>query len=297
MNVILLNMPMWIEIEKVHIRNTTNTPTLFSFADPAVVIAISGICFSFSERFHITEKKEGLIMYLLLSLLIFELILTFHEFGHFLMAKKYGIPVTEFSIGVGPLLFSFEKGGTKYCLRLFPIGGYNQIDDKTLDEAPLKVQNIVFVAGAAFNFITAFIAVCIFTLINGGNPVSEFFKYFFRTFQALFMLVTGQFSSEDMGGYGAMLGTMSSIISQPTFLQTFSAMLRLYAVLSVYIGIFNLLPVYPLDGGQIIAKTINAYRPDTLKPKVLNTMAFVVFGLLIATNILLTLKDFFDYWS
>ena len=53
------------------------------------------------------------ILQFVLSLSILVL---FHEFGHFLLAKKNGITVVEFSLGMGPRLLSFDKGGTKYSL-------------------------------------------------------------------------------------------------------------------------------------------------------------------------------------
>lgn len=62
-------------------------------------------------------------MSLLAALLVFSAMILFHEFGHFLLAKRGGICVVEFSLGMGPKLFSFVKGGTRYCLKLFPFGG------------------------------------------------------------------------------------------------------------------------------------------------------------------------------
>ena len=60
---------------------------------------------------------------IILFLVIFFIVVISHEFGHFIVAKKNGIHVVEFFVGMGPSLFSFEKGGTKYSLKLFPIGG------------------------------------------------------------------------------------------------------------------------------------------------------------------------------
>lgn len=60
---------------------------------------------------------------LLAAILVFGLIIIFHEFGHFLLAKRGGICVVEFSLGMGPRLFSFNKGGTRYSLKLIPFGG------------------------------------------------------------------------------------------------------------------------------------------------------------------------------
>ena len=63
-------------------------------------------------------------MKIIIALLVFSVIVLFHELGHFLLAKRNNIAVTEFSLGMGPRLLSAEKGGTRYSLKLFPIGGF-----------------------------------------------------------------------------------------------------------------------------------------------------------------------------
>ena len=62
-------------------------------------------------------------MGIVLFLIIFSVVVVAHEFGHFIIAKANGIHVVEFSVGMGPCLLSFSRGGTKYALRLLPIGG------------------------------------------------------------------------------------------------------------------------------------------------------------------------------
>ena len=57
------------------------------------------------------------------AVLIFGIIIMIHEFGHFLFAKLNGIGVIEFSLGMGPRLYSFEKGGTRYSIKILPFGG------------------------------------------------------------------------------------------------------------------------------------------------------------------------------
>ena len=61
-------------------------------------------------------------MGIILALLLFGIIVMFHELGHFLLAKKNGINVSEFAIGMGPTLVSTKKNGTVYSLKLLPIG-------------------------------------------------------------------------------------------------------------------------------------------------------------------------------
>ncbi|MDF2716542.1 MAG: metalloprotease RseP, partial [Paenibacillus sp.] len=56
--------------------------------------------------------------------LLFFVLVTIHEWGHYYFAKRAGILVREFAIGFGPKLFSFIRGETRYTLRLLPIGGF-----------------------------------------------------------------------------------------------------------------------------------------------------------------------------
>ncbi len=72
-------------------------------------------------------------MNLLLAILAFNIIVIVHELGHFIAAKKMGIKVLEFSLFVGPKLFSFEKGETTYSLRLFPIMAYVKMEGEEED--------------------------------------------------------------------------------------------------------------------------------------------------------------------
>lgn len=61
---------------------------------------------------------------ILVFLIIFSIIVVFHEFGHFIMAKRAGVLVREFAIGMGPKLFQYHGEETAYTLRLLPLGGY-----------------------------------------------------------------------------------------------------------------------------------------------------------------------------
>ena len=66
------------------------------------------------------------MFYLLIMLLVFGILVFIHEFGHFITARLCGVSVKEFAIGMGPTIFSWhsKKHGTKYGLRLLPIGGF-----------------------------------------------------------------------------------------------------------------------------------------------------------------------------
>ena len=65
-----------------------------------------------------------MIQVVFLTVMVFFVIVTIHEWGHYYFAKRAGILVREFAIGFGPKLFSIKRGETRYTLRLVPAGGF-----------------------------------------------------------------------------------------------------------------------------------------------------------------------------
>lgn len=104
-------------------------------------------------------------MSIIVALLVFGLIILIHEFGHFIVAKKCGVGVIEFSIGMGPRLFSFVKGETRYSIKILPFGGScmmmgedeNDSDPRAFNNKSVWARIAVIAAGPVFNFILAFI--------------------------------------------------------------------------------------------------------------------------------------------
>lgn len=104
-------------------------------------------------------------MGIILAILVFGIIVFIHELGHFLLAKANKIRVDEFSIGMGPRLFSFVKGETRYSLKLLPLGGSCMMGEDDVDdmsEGSFNSKSVwarmsVVVAGAVFNFLLALI--------------------------------------------------------------------------------------------------------------------------------------------
>ena len=99
------------------------------------------------------------------ALVIFSVVVIIHEFGHYLFARKGGIKVNEFSLGMGPRLFSFDAVGTKWSVKLLPIGGSCMMegeDEASEDEGAFGNKSVwariltVF-GGPLFNFILAFV--------------------------------------------------------------------------------------------------------------------------------------------
>ena len=102
-----------------------------------------------------------IVLLALIGIFLFGFVIFFHELGHFLLAKAGKIRVNEFSIGMGPKLFSFQKGETAYSLRLFPIGGFCAMEGEDEDSddpaafgsKPVWRRILVVVAGGVFNII------------------------------------------------------------------------------------------------------------------------------------------------
>lgn len=120
-------------------------------------------------------------MGIIIAILIFSFIVLFHELGHFSLAKLNGIEVEEFALGMGPLLFSKEYKGTRYCIRALPIGGacmMGEDDEATGAEGNFHSKSVwarisVIAAGPVFNFILAFVLSVILTVMVGyDRPVA-----------------------------------------------------------------------------------------------------------------------------
>lgn len=102
---------------------------------------------------------------LIIAIILFSIIIMFHELGHFLLAKANGIRVNEFCLGLGPTLIGFTKGETKYSLKLLPFGGACMMEgedeesasDRAFGNKPVWGRISVVFAGPFFNFIMAFV--------------------------------------------------------------------------------------------------------------------------------------------
>ena len=117
-------------------------------------------------------------MTIVIAILVFGFIIFFHEFGHFIVAKRCGVKVNEFCLGFGPRLIGFKKGETDYCLRLLPLGGAcvmegeeeDTDDERSFLKKPIWKRALIIAAGPLFNFLLAFILAAI---MLGTMGISE----------------------------------------------------------------------------------------------------------------------------
>lgn len=106
---------------------------------------------------------------IIIAIFVFGVIVLIHELGHFISAKKFGVKVNEFAIGMGPTLFKVQKGETKYSLRLFPIGGFCAMEgedsesesEDSFGKKSIGKRMIIIVAGAFMNLVLGFVLMLI----------------------------------------------------------------------------------------------------------------------------------------
>lgn len=136
-----------------------------------------------------------MIRTIILFIIIFGLVVISHELGHFLIGRRNGIRVVEFAVGMGPTLFSFTRNGTKYSLKLLPLGGACMFEgedglEREQEEAAGSIavpepgkegEGIAFTeagvwariatvfAGPFFNFILAFVVAVILSAFSGAD--------------------------------------------------------------------------------------------------------------------------------
>ncbi len=140
------------------------------------------------------------LLRILAALLVLNVLVTIHEFGHFIIAKLVGIKVNEFAIGMGPKLLSWGRGETTYSLRALPIGGFcamegedegaptpsalggnadrqtddtQTVTDESRSFAKKKVWQrvLVVVAGAFMNLLLGFVLLLIYNgLLQEKHP-------------------------------------------------------------------------------------------------------------------------------
>ena len=127
-----------------------------------------------------------IVFYILIAILVFGFLIFIHELGHFMWAKKFGVTITEFSLGMGPKIISKKgKDGVEYALRALPIGGFvamvgeeeDSDDPNAFNKKPAWQRFIIVVFGALMNIFVAIVIMTILTVCTprfGSTIVAEF---------------------------------------------------------------------------------------------------------------------------
>lgn len=234
----------------------------------------------------------------LLGFLIF-----IHEGGHFLVAKLCKIKVNEFAIGFGPTIWKKQGKETKYALRLIPLGGFVNMEGEdeasekegSFSKASIPKRIAIVLAGPMVNILFGLIVYFILAIIFALNSSGDFglsMQFAFKstgeflagTFSGLAQLFTGQLGINEMVGPVGI----SEMVAQTSGMFDFFNMM---AIISLSLGVTNLLPIPALDGGKIFLLIIEAIRRKPLNQKIEIAIQFIGFCFLIGLSIFVTFQD------
>ncbi len=232
-------------------------------------------------------------------LVLLSLLILIHEAGHLAAARLAGIPVSGFSIGFGPRLWSRRWGATEYSLRALPLGGYVQpaLDqdggDMGFRTIALRRRLAFFLGGPLANLVAA---VPLFAALNALAGA--------RSFYALAVAPFAQVA----GACRHVLGLLPDLFRQPEAmsgvigivveggqLAASGGLVELALSLTISLAVLNLLPIPILDGGQIVMSCLEELFPRLVWLRVPLTLAGLV--LLVGLMIYVNVQDVVRFWG
>lgn len=237
----------------------------------------------------------GFVMTAIKIIVILGFLVLIHETGHFLVARLCKIKVNEFAIGFGPLIWSKETEKTKYSLRLIPLGGYVNMlgeeerseEEGSFSKASIPKRIAVVAAGGLVNIIFAILLYVVLVAIVTGNlgaAISSTGNFIMAMVDSIKMLFTGGVTVDNlMGPIG-----ISGVVAQTSNIVDF---LYIMALISMSLGVTNLLPFPPLDGGKILIYIIEAIRRKPLKENFELKLQMAGFLVLITLSVYVAFND------
>lgn len=229
----------------------------------------------------------------------FGLLIVLHELGHLLAARVSGVRVEELALGHGPSLLRTRFGGTLFSLRLLvPLGGYVKLSgmDDRVGSGAFGAQSVwlraaIVLAGPAVNLLAAILL--LFALLVTDLPVWEAFETALQDTIGMTMLVyeltvsllTGE------GLFESLPGLLQDATRLPEGSPSTGSHFRLLALLSLYLGLFNLLPIMPLDGGRLLILTAEKLRGRPLPPGTVGTITALGVTFMAVLTLLVAYED------
>ena len=230
-----------------------------------------------------------------------------HEGGHFAVAKLCKVKVNEFAIGFGKVIWQKQGKETKYSLRLIPLGGFCSMegeDEESDVEGSFSKANVwkriaIVLAGATVNILFGILVYFILvstvgiqfldpakdTVFNriyyGAKGTGEFIA---TIFDSIKMLFTGGLKTDQMVG---IVGISEVVVKTSGIINY----VYLLAVISVSLGVTNLLPIPALDGGKILILLIEVVRRKPMKLETEAKIQLIGFSILMALTIFVTYND------
>ena len=237
----------------------------------------------------------SVIITIIKIIIILGFLVLIHETGHFLVARLCKIKVNEFAIGFGPLIWSKETEKTKYSLRLIPLGGYVNMlgeeerseEEGSFSKASIPKRIAIVAAGGLVNIMFAILLfIVVATIITGSltMAISSTGNFIMSMVESIKLLFTGGVTVDNlMGPIG-----ISEVVSQTSSLIDF---FYIMALISMSLGVTNLLPFPPLDGGKILIYIIEAIRRKPLKENFELKLQMIGFLALITLSVYVAFND------
>jgi regulator of sigma E protease len=244
-----------------------------------------------------------MITSLLAFLIVFSAVVLVHELGHFLLARRAGVKVHEFSVGFpfSPRICTlFRHKETEFTLRLLPFGGFVSFSREGDEEAtgffaaPLPARGLILAAGSGFNILFAFL-LFIPVLVLGRHL--SFFEAVLGSARTVWEIASGTVLSlmQLLSGTGGTEGLSGPVgIAAMAGRAAHRGVLNLCyftGVLSMSLGIMNLLPLPALDGGHLLMLFIEGLRKRPISARVRQAVSLAGFLLFLVLSLLVTYTD------
>ena len=237
----------------------------------------------------------GIIITVLKIVIILGFLVLIHETGHFLVARLCKVKVNEFAIGFGPVIWQKETTRTKYALRLIPLGGFVSMlgeeersdEEGSFSKASIPKRIAIVAAGGVVNIIFAIILYIILATIITGNfgiAISGAGNFIMAMVESIKMIFTGGVTVNDLMG---PIGISEVVAQTSTTIDFFYIM----ALISMSLGVTNLLPFPPLDGGKILIYIIELIRRKPLKENFEVKLQLLGFLVLITLSVYVAFND------
>ena len=217
-----------------------------------------------------------------------------HESGHFFVAKLCKVKVNDFAIGFGPTIWSRQGKSTKYALRLIPLGGFVSMEgeDKrstkegSFSEASILKRIAIVLAGGIVNIIFAILIFwCLSAYYVGFQNAFYNVGFFIKNmYEGIVQIFTGKVTIDQMMGPVGI----SNVVSQTS---GFADFIYILSVISLSLGVTNLLPFPPLDGGKVVLLIIEGIRRKPFSEKFEVALQSAGFLILITLSIFVTYND------
>lgn len=194
-----------------------------------------------------------------LLLVMVYLVLGLHELGHLMALRRYGVPVPLFALGGPPWVFRRSWRGTEYRLGLVPLAGFVAPDVSGVEALPKARYALVYLAGPLMNLAGALVGLLLLWALQGDVGVLAKGLVAMVSFPLLLVEGLWEFlagtAPEGSTGFLAFFREGSRVVGLGL-----QGVVGLWVALNMVMGWFNLLPLPPLDGGQVVFGLLREWR-------------------------------------